>query len=163
MGPDLRAFAQQHFRDDEDAKNDFFSIPLIEKLLGDPNDTTLPETATSVAHAPRRSRHVHSDTALVAHMMPFTGKLARKLFNANFKVHKISGSKKSSETAEDRDALQRAAENLLERRERSNTSNLKITARRAHGGVREIEIEGVGSCRVRAEPLEYLFKARCGR
>lgn len=151
LGPELRAYTRQHFRE-EDEMRDFLSIPIISKLVGNPEETTLPETATSVSRAPPRPRHTRSSSAPVIHMMPFTGKLAHKLFNANFKIHHPPHQAKSSETREERETNKGVAEDILERQDQMHSITRsvipKAAANRSHGNVREVEIEGIGRYRV---------------
>ncbi|KAG8977915.1 hypothetical protein FRC05_000443 [Tulasnella sp. 425] len=151
LGPELRAYAQQHFRE-EDERRDFLSIPIICKLVGNPEETTLPETATSVSRAPPRPRHTRSSSAPVIHMMPFTGKLAHKLFSANFKIHHPPHQAKSSETREERETNKGVAEDILERQDQMHSITRsvvpKAAANRSHGNVREVEIEGIGRFRI---------------
>ncbi|KAG8914485.1 hypothetical protein FRC00_013083, partial [Tulasnella sp. 408] len=151
LGPELRGYAQQHFRQD-DAGRDFLSIPLISKLAGNPEETALPETVTSVSRAPPRPRHTRSSSAPVIHMMPFTGKLAHKLFNANFKVHNPSRAARLSETWEEREANKERAEDILERQDRLHDITRSVIPKaiphRVHGNVREVEITRLGRFRI---------------
>ncbi|KIO24072.1 hypothetical protein M407DRAFT_104074 [Tulasnella calospora MUT 4182] len=85
-------------------------------------------------------------------MMPFTGKLAHKLFNANFKVHHPSRSAKSSETWEERETNKERAEDILERQDQLHDITRSVIPRavthRVYGNVREVEIARLGRFRI---------------
>ncbi len=152
MGPELMAYARQHFPDDQ-SREEFLRKPLISRLAGVLAETEpIPETVTSAASAPRRSRHAQSAAKPAIHMMPFTGQIAQSMFNAKFKVHQIQPStSKSPESQVERDRSKSEAAQILSSIETPASVKRGIipySDANDPGQVRAVKIAGIGTFQV---------------
>ncbi|KAG9019588.1 hypothetical protein FRB90_000052 [Tulasnella sp. 427] len=151
LGPELEAYAERHFPED-DARTNFLSTPLISKLISNSEGAAPPESVISEAQVLPRRQRAQANTSPLFHMMPFTGKLAQKVFNANFKIHCPSDYAKSRETPQERVQNNEFAEDILEGLDQMpDVARSVVPKATPHGvqkNVRKVEIRGLGEFKI---------------